>query len=411
MSNTLLTIGMITRKALAVLENQLTFTKLVNRDYDDQFAVKGAKIGNTINIRKPPRYIGRRTPTLAVEGTVETSTPLTLSTQYGCDVSFTSAELTLDIDDFAERILKPQIATVANMIDYDGLQQYLNVWNVTGTGGTTPSTSGAYLAAGTLLDDQAAPRDPTRALVINPKANEVIVPALQGLFNPTGKLSDQYEKGMMGRNTLGFDWFMDQNVARHTVGVYVANVAGGAVTVNGAVTSGTAVVTAGWTSGDLLAAGDVVTFSGVYEINPQSRVSTGVLKNFLIAATPTAASGGGAMTISVLPSVVFSGAFQNAYSATSSIASGATLLVKTGASGIQTTQNMAFHRDAFTFGCADLELPRGVHAAERITSKKLGMSIRMVAAYDIVNDRTPWRLDLLGGWATQRPEFAVRVLG
>ncbi len=411
MANTLLTIGMITRKALAVLENELTFTKLVNRDYDDQFAVKGAKIGNSINIRKPPRYIGRRTPTLAVEGTVESSTALTLNNQYGCDVSFTSAELTLDIDDFADRILKPQIATVANMIDFDGLQQYLNVWNVTGTGGVTPATSGAYLAAQTILDDAAAPRDGMRSMVINPKANEVIVPALQGLFNPQRTISDQWAKGQMTKDTLGFDWYMDQNIARHTVGVYAANVAGGAVTVNGAVASGSTVVTAGWTAGDLLAIGDVVTFSGVYSVNPQSRQSTGALQNFRITAVPTAASGGGAMTISIEPAVVFSGAYQNVYSTTNTIANGATLLVKTGASGIQTPQNMAFHRDAFTFGTADLELPRGVHAAERVTSKKLGMSIRMVAAYDIVNDRTPWRFDLLGGWATQRPELACRVLG
>jgi hypothetical protein len=411
MSNTLLTIGMITRKALAVLENELTFTKLVNRDYDDQFAVKGAKVGSTINIRKPPRYIGRRTATLSVEGTTETSTPLVLNTQYGCDVSFTSAERTLDIDDFAERILKPQIATVANMIDEDGLRQYLNVFQTTGTGGVTPATSGAYLAAQTILDDAAAPRDGMRNLVISPKANEVIVPALQGLFNPQRQLSDQYEKGMMSKDTLGFNWYMDQNVRRHTVGVYAANVAGGAVTVNGAVTTGSTVITAGWTSGDLLAAGDVVTFSGVYSINPQSRQPTADLQRFVVTDVPTAATGGGAMTISIAPAVVFSGAYQTVSSSTNSIASGATLLVKTGTTGLITPQNMAFHRDAFTFGCADLELPRGVHEADRVSSKKLGLSIRMVTAYDINNDRFPTRLDLLGGWATQRPELACRILG
>ncbi len=409
MSNTLLTIGMITRKALAVLENELTFTKLVNRDYDDQFAVKGAKIGSTINIRKPPRYVGRRTATLAVEGTVESSTPLVLNNQYGCDVSFTSAERTLDIDDFAERILKPQIATVANMIDFDGLQQYLNVYQTTGTGGVTPATSGAYLAAQTILDDAAAPRDGMRNLVISPKANEVIVPALQGVFNPQKQISDQYEKGMMSKDTLGFNWYMDQNIARHTVGVYAADVAGGAVTADVA-TSGSSVDLDGWTSGDILKAGDVVTFSGVYAINPQSRQPTADLQRFVVTALATADNSGN-MTINISPALVFSGAYQTVYSATNSIADGATVAVKTGASGIVTPQNMAFHRDAFTFGCADLELPRGVHEADRVSSKKLGLSIRMVTAYDINNDRFPTRLDLLGGWATQRPELACRVLG
>ncbi len=409
MSNTLLSIGMITRKALAVLENELTFTKLVNRDYDDQFAVKGAKIGSTINIRKPPRYVGRRTATLSVEGTTETSTPLTLNTQYGCDVSFTSAERTLDIDDFAERILKPQIATVANMIDYDGLQQYLNVYQTTGTANVAPATSGAYLAAGTILDDAGAPRDGMRNLVINPKCNEVIVPALQGLFNPQQKVSDQYTKGQMSKDTLGFNWYMDQNVARASLGTYSADVAGGAVTADVA-TTGTSVDLDGWTSGDVLKAGAVITFANVYSVNPQNRQSTGRLQNFVVTALATA-DGGGDMTVSILPSLVFSGQFQTVTSATNSIADGATVSVLTGATTVVGSQNMAFHRDAFTFGCADLELPRGVHEADRVSSKKLGMSIRMVTAYDINNDRFPTRLDLLGGWATQRPELACRVLG
>lgn len=405
MSNTLLTIGMITRKALAVLENELTFTKLVNRDYDDQFAVSGAKIGSTINIRKPPRYIGRTTPALAVEGTTETSTPLTLSKQYGCDVSFTSAERTLDIDDFADRILKPMVATVANMIDFDGLQQYLNVFQTTGTGGTTPATSGAYLAAQTILDDAAAPRDGMRNLVINPKANEVIVPALQGLFNPQKNISDQYEKGMMSKDTLGFNWYMDQNIARHTVGTYATP-----GLVNGAVASGSVVITDGWTATDTLNRGDVITFAGVFSVNPQSRQATGDLQRFVVTSTAVA-DGGGNMTINIAPSLVFSGAYQTVYSASGDLANNAAITVKTGASGIITPQNMAFHKDAFTFGCADLELPRGVHEAARVQSKKLGLAIRMVTAYDINNDRFPTRLDLLGGWATQRPELAVRVLG
>jgi len=45
MANNLLTISKITNEALMVLENELTFTSEVDRNYDDQFAVVGAKIG------------------------------------------------------------------------------------------------------------------------------------------------------------------------------------------------------------------------------------------------------------------------------------------------------------------------------------------------------------------------------
>lgn len=406
MSNTLLTIGMITNEALAVLENELTFTKHVNRQYDDQFGRSGAKIGDTLNIRKPIRYTTRITPTLSVQGSTESSVALTLDKQFGVDVSFTSAELKLSLDDFSDRVLKPAVANLSNTIDYYGLQQYVNIYNTVGTPGTTPSALLTYLQAGVKLDNEAAPMG-DRCIVLNPIAQATIVNALTALFNPTKQISDQYLKGSMG-TAVGFDWYMDQNIATHTVGTYAADVAGGAVTVNGAVTSGSSVVLAGWTSGDILNAGDVITFSNVYAVNPQNYQSTGQLRQFVVTAQATA-NGSGAMTVSVSPSIVFSGATKTVTSTTSSIASGATLSVL-GASATSTPQNLAFCRDAFTFATVDLPDAPGVENA-RARSSKLGMSIRFIRAYDVVNDRIIGRLDLLGGWATLRPELACRIAG
>lgn len=405
MSNTLLTISQITNEALAVLENQLTFTKHVSREYDDQFAREGAKIGQTVNVRKPARFEGRRGATINVEGFTEDSVPVTLDTQYGCDVSFTTKELTLDIDSFSDRVLKPQIATVANMIDSDGLALYSDIYNHVGTPGTTPSTNLTYLMAGVKLDNEAAPIDDLRCAVLNPLAQATINNANLSLQNPAKTISEQYMSGRMGR-ALGFKFEMDQNVKTHTVGTYAADVAGGAVTVNGAVSSGSSVVLAGWTSGDVLNVGDIVTFSDVYAVNPQNRQSTGELRQFVVTALATA-DGGGAMTISVSPSIVISGQQQNV---TAAIANGATVSVF-GASATSTPQNLAFHRDAFTFATADLELPSGVWMAKRVTSKRLGISMRVVKAYDITNDRAPMRIDVLGGWKTLRAELAARISG
>lgn len=407
MSNTLLTISQITNEAMAVLENQLTFTKHVNREYDDSFAREGAKIGQTVNVRKPVRYLGRRGATISVEGTQEDYVPVTLNEQYGCDVSFTTKELTLDIDSFSDRILKPQIATVANMIDRDGLLLYRDVYNHVGTPGTTPTTRMTYLNAGVKLDNEGAPVDDMRACVLNPIASATIADANLNLFNPAKNIAEQYDTGRMGRG-LGFKFEMDQNVVAHTIGTYTANVAGGAVTVNGTVSSGSSIILAGWTSGDKLKRGDIVTFAGTYAVNPQNRQSTGQLRQFVITNDPEAtADGGGAMTITVSPSIVVSGAYQNVSQA---VTSGAALAVF-GASSIVTPQNLAFHRDAFTFACADLELPGGVWMAKRVTSKKLGISMRVVKAYDITNDRAPMRIDVLGGWKTLRAELASRVSG
>lgn len=403
MSNTLLTIGMITNEAMAVLENQLTFTKQVNREYDDQFAIPGAKIGDTLNVRKPVRYLGRTGAGLSVEGSTESSVALSLDTQYGCDVSFTTKELTLDLDNFSDRILKPAMATVANMIDRSGLALYKDIYQAVGTPGTTPSSNLTYLQAGVKLDNAAAPNDGMRAAVLNPIAQATLVNANFTLFNPQGAISNQYEEGTMGR-AFGLKFSMDQNIVAHTIGTYAA--APGAVTVNGTVSSGSTIILAGWTAGDVLKAGDIVTFPAVFAVNPQNRQSTGQVQQFVVTADATA-NGGGAMTISVSPAIITSGQYQTVSAA---LLTGAVLTVH-GASATSTPQNLVFHRDAFTFATADLEMPQGVWMAKRVTSKKLGISMRVVKAYDITNDRAPMRIDILGGWKTLRPELACRVEG
>lgn len=417
-SNTLLTIGMITNEALPVLENELTFTRRVNRQYDKQFGVTGAKIGDTVNIRKPVRYIGSRTPTLNVQGSTESSVALTLSTQYQVAMSFTSADLKLSIDDFSERFIKPAVAQMANMIDFDGLSQYKYVYNTVGTPGVTPSTAATILSAGVKLDLEAAPMG-DRSLCLNPQAQAAIVAAnTLTVFNPQKTISEQYLKGSMG-TALGFDFYMDQNVVAHTIGTYAANVGAGAVTVTNATSSGSSIVTGGWTAGDILNVGDVITFgtlgtaNAVYAINPQNYQSTGQLRQFVVTSTATA-DGAGAMTINISPSIVFNttgtpNAFATITSSTNTIAA-TTVVGVFGASATSTPQNLAFCKDAFSFATVMLPDMPGVENA-RATSEKLSMSIRLISAYDVVNDRRISRLDLLGGWVTLRPELACRIAG
>lgn len=404
MANTNLTISAITNEALMVLENELTFTKQINREYDDQFAKSGAKIGDTINIRKPARYVGRRGPKLQLENFTETSTPLTLDTQYGCDIEFTSKELTLDIDLFADRVLKPAIATVANAIDFDGMAQFRNVYNSVGVAGTTPASQSTYLDAGVKLDNEAAPRDGNRSVVFNPIAQSTLVNNLSTLFNNQTKIADQYDSGTMGR-ALGFKFSMDQNVNVHTVGPQ-----GGTPLVNAATIANgaTSIVTDGWTAAAALRLrrGDVFTIAGVFAVNPQNRQSTGQLRQFVVTAD-VSSDGAGNATIPVSPAITYSGQYQTV----SVMPADNAALTVLGAANVVSPQNLAFHRDAFTFGTADLIMPNGVDMARRVRSDRLNISMRMVRAYDINNDAFPMRLDILGGWATIRPELATRIYG
>lgn len=400
MANQLLTISMITREALRILENNLTFTKYVRRDFDDSFGVAGAKIGTVLNIRKPPRYVGRVGQGLQIEDATETSVPLTLNTQRGVDIAFTSQDLALSIDDFSDRFIKPAIANVANFIDFDGLGQYLNVYNAIGTPGTVPNTLLTYLQAGQRLDEEAAPRDKQRALVISPGMQATIVDALKGLFQSSEDIAEQYEQGTMGQ-VIGFKWSMDQNVRVQVVGPL-----GGAPAVNGAGQVGASLITNGWTAAAAkrLSAGDVFTIAGVNAVNPQNKQSTGSLRQF-VALTDVSSDSGGNATIPIAPAIIPAGPFQNVSQAPPNT----NALTILGAANTNTPQGMAFHKDAFALGCADLPLPGGVDMAARVSDKQLGMSIRLVRAYDINTDRFPCRLDILYGWTTLYAELACRV--
>ena len=410
MSNNLLTISKITNEALMVLENELTFTGQVDRNYDDQFAVVGAKIGQTVNVRRPGRFLGAIGPNLVVEDFNETSVPVTLSTQFQVSTQFTTQDLALSLDMFSDRILKPAIATVANKMDRDGLLVAKNnTANIVGTAGTAPTGLITYLTAAAYLDSEGAPRDGRRSCTIEPFTSSTIVDSLKGLFVPTEQISSQYTKGLMGRDSGGMNWYMDQNVVSQTFGSYAS------ATLSCNVTTATGFLTSGWayssniTIGATSAAatlnqGDTFTIAGVYAVNPQNRQSYGKLRNFVVQST-TAIGSGGTATVTVVPAVITAGQFQNV----SVTSTGSQTVTPFNNTGIVSPQNILMHRNAFTLACADLELPEGVHFAGRASDKELGLSIRVVRQYTINNDSIPTRLDVLYGWAPLYPELACRV--
>lgn len=403
MANTYLTIGMVTNEALRVLVNNTVFAKHVNREYDSQFGVAGAKIGTTLNIRRPPRYMTAIGQALQVEDATETSVPLILNTQRHLGLAFSSADLVLSIDDFSKRFIRPGLETLSNFIDFDGLQQYVNVFNEIGTPGTIPNTALLYLQGGQRLNEMAVPVD-SRWEIISPAMQATIVDALKGLFQSSEKIAQQYEKGMMGQG-LGFDWAMDQNVPTQTVGPL-----GGAPQINGANQVGSSIITSGWTAAAAkrLSRGDVVSFVGCNAVNPQTRISTGTLAQWVVTADVNS-DGAGALTIPIAgPSgngIITAGPFQNA----SASPTNAQAIAVQGAANASTPRGLAFHEDAFCLGMADLVLPGGVDMAERASSKSLGASLRLVRAYDIYQDRFPFRADVLYGWTTLYPELAVRM--
>ena len=390
-----------------LLENSLTFTKFVNRQYDNKFAQSGAKIGATVNLRVPAQFSVSSGPNLSVQNFTETQVPLTINQQKHVDVSFSSAELTLSIQDFSERVLAPQIVQLANQIDQDGLAQYVNVYNSVGVPGTANTTLASYLQAGVLLDNNATPRDVTkRALVLSSQGQADAVSGFSTIFNDQDTIAKQYINGTMGR-ALGFRWSMDQNVAAQTVGPL-----GGTPLVNGANQTGATLITNGWTAAAALRlnVGDIFTVAGVYSVNPLNKNSTGKLQQFVVTAAASS-DGSGNSTIAISPSIVPVGVGIANSNVTASPANGAALTV-VGAANSITPQALAFHRDAFTFASVDLEDVSKYGAwGARVSDDQLGFSMRVARQYAIGSDTVPCRIDVLYGWQTIRPQMACRIQG
>jgi hypothetical protein len=390
-NNTLLTPSIISKETLVILSNNLVAAGKVNRQFENQFV----KIGTTLTIRKPNRYVVSSGPGLQIQNSVEPSTSITVSNQRHVDIEFSSQELTLVIEEFSERYLKPAAEPICNQIDYDVISNWTQVFNEVGTPGTVPSSfATGIMPVGQAMDLQAVPQE-GRFMILGPVAYWSLANGLISLF--VQSVSEPALKGYLAR--IGnFEIYQDQNIQTQTVGAYA-----GTPTVNGAGQTGSSLVTNGWTGtiADLLNPGDVFTIAGVFAVNPQNRQSTGALQKFVVTAQ--ASSSGGAATLSIYPAITTTGAYQTV---TNSPANGAAITVL-GTASTSYQQNLAFTKDAFGLVTVPMELPDGVDFKARQEYK--GISIRIIRAYDVNNDVLPCRLDVLYGTACYYPELAVRL--
>ncbi len=409
MSNSILTDSIIVKESLMELKSQLGFTKNINRQYDDKFAVEGAKIGDTINIRKPSRYEVTTGSVFVGQDSADQSIALQLDTQCHVGMTFTSKDLTLSVDSFRERYVKPAITALANKVDYTGLALYKYVPNAVGVPSASafPSTLKGFLQAKQKLAENGAPKGMYNAIV-NPATEASLVDGLKGLFQSSGEIAKQYEDGTMGM-AAGSKFMMSQNIANHTIG----GQAGTPKVKTTVSTQGQATLSIkGWTSqtSNKLRAGDVFTVDSVYAVNPQTRQSTGALQQFVVLAD-VADVAGDTDSVSIYPAIRTTGQYQNV----NRFPTVEDVILVFGAANtyhdVVCPQNLVYHKDFAVLGCADLLLPKGLHMAARASDPDSGLSIRLISDFDTVNDRLLTRLDILFGWKVVYPELACRVVG
>lgn len=416
--NTVLTVSKITNEALMLLENELVIANAVTRDYDSQFAVTGAKIGYTCNVRKPARFIGTTGPGLNVEDFNESYAPVTLTTQFHVDSQFTSADLTLSMDEFAARFIKPAVAAIANRVDLDGAFQLRNqTGNTVGVPGSTPIGTNPWMLANAYLTAEGAPaKDNMRHTILEPFTSAAVADSIKGLFVPGQQIANAFQRAaVIGRDTMGSEWSLDQNIISHTFGNWATTA--GALTMNGAtqgnaggVPTMTTTLNISTTQTLTLQQGDVIQIAGVFGVNPQNRRPYGSnrLRSFVIQSAVTSAAGNFAIT--VMPALIYGGQFQNVSASPANGAAITALSLAVGAANaVVSPQNMTVHKGATALAMADLILPEGVHFAGRASSKKSGISIRVIRAYTINNDSLPARVDVIYGYAPLYPELGCRI--
>ena len=403
MANSVLTPTAVTREALRILHQKLNFIGTINRQYDSSYAKEGAKIGDSLKIRLPNQYTVRSGATLSAQDVTESSVTLQVATQKGVDVNFTSAELTMELDDFSERILEPAMSVLAANVESDAISMYKNVYNEVSDVGAT-ITLADVLDASKVLTDNLAPYS-NRCLNLGTQQNADLVSALSALYNDQTKVAKNYREGRVASNTMGFSDIMENTLMpTHTTGTDDGT-GDHLVNDSGTIAEGSTSIAVDTGSGTFKA-GDIFYFDAVYRVHPETKVSTGILQPFVC----TNDEAGSTVLVEFTPAIYSAGAKQNVDAMpannaklnklesdrSTAIAASADYLV-----------SLAYHKDAFAFATADLVMPTGVDFAAREVMD--GISMRIVRDYDISNDKFPCRIDVYYGYKAIRPELACRI--
>lgn len=410
MSNSVITPTIFAKEATMILNNNLVMAKQVYRGLESDFgsAVNGYEPGDTISMRKPTDFTVRDGATASNQDVVEGKVALTVDKQKGVDFSFTSKELTLNIKDLSERVIKPAMIQLANQVERDVMAMYSSVPNWVGTPGQAINSFADFAAGPQRMDELAVPAD--RSAVLSPADNWGLIGSQTNLFIQ-GAANAAYREGSLGR-IAGVDTYSAQNVPTHTVGV-----ATGTPLVNGAAqtsayidvkdTGTQTLVTDGWTNSTtgIVKAGDVFTIAGVYAVNPVTKATLPFLRQFVVKADADSGATTGPATLTISPAIITSGAFQNCSAAPADNA----VITVMGTGGTGYRQNMVFHKNAFALAMVPLIKPEGAVNVARESFE--GTSVRVIPYYTGSSDVSAWRLDILYGTKAIDPRLATRLSG
>lgn len=405
MANALITPTIIAKEALFQLENNVVMGQLVHRQYKNEFV----KIGDTVTIRKPVKFVASNGAARVNQDVTESTTSIVINNRKHVSWLFSTQDLTLTVEEYSERYIKPAMIVLANQIDAALLLEGKNNFpNIVGTPGTTPAAFLALAQVGQRMDEVPVPDDGMRKLVVNPAARWAMANGMGGtgsggIYN-ADIVHGMVRKGMLGQ-LANFDIYGDQNVVVHSTGIWT----GAPLVNNAAFVNNTNVIAfdamVGAQAG-ALKQGDIITIAGVFAVNDISKQSTGVLRNFVVLADVTTAAGAGNVT--VYPTLNNGSTFA-AYQTVSALPADNAAITVVGTSNVAYPRNLGFHENALALVTIPLELPDS--AVFKARADWRGYSIRVIKDYDIDTDNEIIRLDILFGTKAIYPELGVQLTG
>lgn len=413
MANRKLTADVIANESLMILENELGILSTFYRPYEDEYdkTVNGYRKGATISIRRPADFTIRSGATMDLQDVIEGKVALTVDQQKGVDFKFTSTELTLDINDIAERVLRPAISNLVNEITYDCMANFLPyVYNYVGTPNTQVDSFADFFKAPERMNEMAIPQA-DRFAILNPNDHAGMLGNLTGLYI-SEDAKKAYRQGNLG-NIGGLDVYMSQVVPTQSYGTAdnttpLVKGAAQQVTYDTAKDTWTQTLnTDGWDNSATLVAGQVFTIQDCYMVNPKTKRRTTILQQFVVMSDTTAHASGGTTALTIAPPIITSGPHQTV-EFTSDMDDNTITII--GAASAVYRQNVAFHKNAFALAMVPMEMPDAVGDRGSRRSYK-GVSVRVIPVYDGVNDISKWRLDVLYGRKLIDPRLATRFSG
>lgn len=403
MASTYSVIDMVTREALRIAHEKLTFLGTIDKSYDDSFSRSGAKIGDTLRVRNPNQYT-RRTGSrvMDVQDTTETTQNVTVATQDGVDLKFNSAELALSVDELSKRYIEPAVSVLAAGIEGDVIAALTKqVYNTVGSAGTVVGTGGdiaPLVNARAKLNQYLAPKDSNRSVQLDSVTMGSVVNGLKSLFHDGMQLKEAFREGHIGRNSMA-DWYENEKTWTLTNGSDVSTVTLDTYTI----VDGDSTLTITGATG--VAVGAVFTIADLYAVHPETKQAYSHLQQFTVleGSTDTA--------LIVSPTIYITGAKKNVGTSTGADITPSSYTTKGltfwGSASTGYRQNLMYHRDAFTFVTADLPLMDD--AAKCVRRVQDGLSMRVWQGSDIRNDELLLRIDILYGYKALRPEWACRI--